>query len=82
MPTGSTPVRLLDGDSVAELTAAAHTLLASHAGDPTPPSLLAPLPAVAASLSSPIRHPCRPVDTADVLFVLLGLRVDDAAVGP
>jgi Fe(II)/alpha-ketoglutarate-dependent arginine beta-hydroxylase len=82
MPTGSTPVRLLDGDSVAELTAAAHTLLAAHGGDSTHPGLLARVPAVAASLSEPIRHACRPVDTADGLFVLRGLRVDDDAVGP
>lgn len=82
MPSGMAPARLLDPDSVAELTAAARTLLSSFDGSPTDPGLLAEVPAVAASLSDPIRHACRPVDTADGLFVLRGLPVDDAAIGP
>lgn len=82
MPSGIAPARLLDPDSVAELTAAARTLLTSFDGSPTDPGLLAQVPAVAASLSEPIRHACRPVDTADGLFVLRGLPVDDAAIGP
>ncbi|MFE9764501.1 TauD/TfdA family dioxygenase [Streptomyces sp. NPDC005808] len=82
MPSGIAPARLLDPDSVAELTAAARTLLASFHGSPNDPGLLAQVPAVAASLSDPIRHACRPVDTADGLFVLRGLPVDDAAIGP
>jgi hypothetical protein len=82
MPSGIAPARLLDPDSVAELTAAARTLLTSFDGSPTDPGLLAEVPAVAASLSDPIRHACRPVDTADGLFVLRGLPVDDAAIGP
>ncbi|MGW0334747.1 TauD/TfdA family dioxygenase [Streptomyces sp. NPDC003011] len=82
MPSGIAPARLLDPDSVAELTAAARTLLASFDGSPTDPGLLAHIPAVTASLSEPIRHACRPVDTADGLFVLRGLPVDDAAIGP
>ncbi|HSY00494.1 MAG TPA: TauD/TfdA family dioxygenase [Streptomyces sp.] len=82
MSTGSTPVRLLDHDSATELTAVAHTLLAEHDGDPTHPGLLARVPSAAASLSDPIRHACRPVDTTDGLFVLRGLNVDDDAVGP
>jgi L-asparagine oxygenase len=82
MPSGIAPARLLDPDSVAELTAAARTLLSSFDGSPTDPGLLARVPAVAASLSDPIRHACRPVDTADGLFVLRGLPVDDAAIGP
>jgi Fe(II)/alpha-ketoglutarate-dependent arginine beta-hydroxylase len=82
MPSGIAPARLLDPDSVAELTAAARTLLTSFDGSPTDPGLLARVPAVAASLSEPIRHACRPVDTADGLFVLRGLPVDDAAIGP
>jgi hypothetical protein len=82
MPSGIAPTRLLDPDSVAELTAAARTLLTSFDGSPTDPGLLAEVPAVAASLSDPIRHACRPVDTADGLFVLRGLSVDDAAIGP
>ncbi|WP_200302461.1 TauD/TfdA family dioxygenase [Streptomyces adelaidensis] len=82
MPSGIAPARLLDPDSVAELTAAARTLLSSFDGSPADPGLLARVPAVAASLSDPIRHACRPVDTADGLFVLRGLPVDDAAIGP
>ncbi|MEH0423066.1 TauD/TfdA family dioxygenase [Streptomyces sp. B21-083] len=82
MSTGTTPVRLLDPDSVAELTAAARTLLTSYDGSSTHPGLLAEAPAAAASLSDRIRHACRPVDTADGLFVLRGLPVDDAALGP
>ncbi|MEE1761423.1 TauD/TfdA family dioxygenase [Streptomyces sp. SP18BB07] len=82
MPTGIAPVRLLDPDSAAELIAAARTLLTSHDGSATAPGLLAEVPAVAASLSDSIRHACRPVDTPDGLFVLRGLPVDDAAIGP
>ncbi|MEU2286119.1 TauD/TfdA family dioxygenase [Streptomyces sp. NPDC013178] len=82
MPTGIAPVRPLDPDSVAELTAAARALLTSYDGSPTHPGLLARIPAAAASLSDRIRHACRPVDTADGLFVLRGLPVDDAALGP
>ncbi|WP_328834802.1 TauD/TfdA family dioxygenase [Streptomyces europaeiscabiei] len=82
MPSGIAPARLLDPDSVTELTAAARTLLTSFNGSPTDPGLLAEVPAAAASLSEPIHHACRPVDTADGLFVLRGLPADDAAIGP
>ncbi|MDT3395106.1 TauD/TfdA family dioxygenase [Streptomyces sp. B1866] len=36
----------------------------------------------AARLSERTRHHCRPVDTADGLFVLRGLPLDDADIGP
>jgi L-asparagine oxygenase len=82
MPTGTAPVRLLDPDSVAQLTAAAHTLLARYDGSSTHPGLLAEVPAAVASLSDAIHHACRPVDTTDGLFVLRGLPVDDTEIGP
>ncbi|MFB7470706.1 TauD/TfdA family dioxygenase [Kitasatospora sp. NPDC056184] len=81
MPTRPAPVRHLDADAVAELTAAAAELLARH-GDPTSPALLADLPAVCARLSGPLRRHLRPVDTPDGLFVLRGLEVDDTGLGP
>ncbi|MFF3737226.1 TauD/TfdA family dioxygenase [Streptomyces sp. NPDC002566] len=82
MPTGTAPVRLLDPDSAARLTAAARSLLAEFDGSSTHPGLLAEVPTVAASLGEAIRHACRPVDTADGLFVLRGLTVDDTEIGP
>ncbi len=38
MPSGIAPARLLDPDSVAELTTAARTLLTSFNGSPTAPA--------------------------------------------
>ncbi|MFJ1791109.1 TauD/TfdA family dioxygenase [Kitasatospora griseola] len=81
MPTCPAPVRRLDPTAVAELTSAAAELLALH-GSATSPGLLADLPAKSAALGEPLRRPLRPVDTADGLFVLRGLRIDDTDLGP
>ncbi|MBV6702375.1 TauD/TfdA family dioxygenase [Kitasatospora aureofaciens] len=81
MPTAPAPVRTLDADQVAELTDTAAKLLAFH-GSATSPALLADLPVMCAQLGEPLRRQLRPVDTADGLFVLRGLNVDDARLGP
>ncbi|MFF2625066.1 TauD/TfdA family dioxygenase [Kitasatospora griseola] len=81
MPTCPAPVRRLDPTAVAELTSAAAELLALH-GSATSPGLLADLPAKSAALGEPLRRRLRPVDTADGLFVLRGLRIDDTDLGP
>ncbi|MET8626471.1 TauD/TfdA family dioxygenase [Kitasatospora sp. NPDC004669] len=81
MPTCPAPVRRLDADAAAELTATAAKLLAFH-GSATSPDLLADLPVMCAQLSERLRHQLRPVDTADGLFVLRGLDVDDVRLGP
>ncbi|MFJ9690893.1 TauD/TfdA family dioxygenase [Kitasatospora sp. NPDC101183] len=81
MPTCPAPVRRLDPALAAELTSAATELLALH-GSPASPALLADLPARCARLSEPLHLRLRPVDTADGLFVLRGLDVDDARLGP
>ncbi|MFI2608948.1 TauD/TfdA family dioxygenase [Kitasatospora sp. NPDC018619] len=81
MPTCPAPVRRLHADAAKELTATAAGLLALH-GSATRPALLADLPAACARLSEPLRHRLRPVDTADGLFVLRGLEIDDTELGP
>ncbi|MFJ2189134.1 TauD/TfdA family dioxygenase [Kitasatospora sp. NPDC087861] len=81
MPACPAPVRPLDAAAVAELTGAADALLVRH-GSATSPGLLADLPTACAALSPALRHTLRPVDTADGLFVLRGLTVDDARLGP
>ncbi|MFC9324211.1 TauD/TfdA family dioxygenase [Kitasatospora sp. NPDC057015] len=82
MPTAApAPVRQLDADHIAELTAVAAELLDAH-GSATHPALLAGLPAARARLGPALHHALRPVDTADGLFVLRGLHVDDAELGP
>ncbi|MFF3066778.1 TauD/TfdA family dioxygenase [Kitasatospora sp. NPDC057904] len=81
MPTCPAPVRRLDTATATELTTTAAKLLAFH-GSATSPSLLADLPVMCAQLSEALRHRLRPVDTADGLFVLRGLTVDDAELGP
>lgn len=81
MPTCPAPVRPLDDAAAAELTALAAKLLADH-NAATSPELLAALPGTCAQLSDTVRHALRPVDTADGLFVLRGLHVDDTALGP
>ncbi|MEV6976565.1 TauD/TfdA family dioxygenase [Kitasatospora sp. NPDC093806] len=80
MPTSPAPVRHLDAGAAAELKATAAKLLAFH-GSATSPSLLADLPVMCAQLGEPLRRQLRPVDTADGLFVLRGLDVDDAVLG-
>lgn len=81
MPTCPAPVRRLDTATATELTTTAAKLLTFH-GSATSPSLLADLPVMCAQLSEALRHRLRPVDTADGLFVLRGLTVDDAELGP
>ncbi|MER8231338.1 TauD/TfdA family dioxygenase [Streptomyces sp. NPDC094049] len=81
MPTCPAPVRPLDAAAAAELTTAAGELLAEH-GSATAPGLLAALPAARASLGEDLHRGLRPVDGPDGLFVLRGLRPDDAGLGP
>ncbi|CAM5271456.1 Oxygenase OS=Streptomyces alboniger OX=132473 GN=CP975_28170 PE=3 SV=1 [Streptomyces alboniger] len=81
MPTCPAPVRPLDSTAADELTAAAAKLLADH-GSATSPELLAALPEACARLCDEVRHALRPVDTADGLFVLRGLHLDDTELGP
>ncbi|GAA1220563.1 clavaminate synthase family protein [Kitasatospora nipponensis] len=82
MPTAAAPapVRLLDAEHVAELTTIATELLDIH-GLATSPALLADLPRVRTRLSAGLHRVLRPVDTADGLFVLRGLTVEDADLG-
>ncbi|MFJ8041673.1 TauD/TfdA family dioxygenase [Kitasatospora sp. NPDC096147] len=82
MPTAAVPapVRQLEAGHIAELTAIAAELLDIH-GSATSPALLADLPQVRARLSAGLHHVLRPVDTADGLFVVRGLTVDDAELG-
>ncbi|MFE7335089.1 TauD/TfdA family dioxygenase [Streptomyces griseus] len=80
MPTCPAPVRPLDPAAAAELTTAAAELLAEH-GSATSPELLAALPDACARLGSTVRQALRPVDTADGLFVLRGLHLDDTELG-
>ncbi|MFC8448626.1 TauD/TfdA family dioxygenase [Kitasatospora sp. NPDC057223] len=83
MPTAAAPapVRLLDAHHVAELTTTAAELLDIH-GSATSPALLAGLAPAGRRLSRQLHDALRPVDTADGLFVLRGLHVDDAELGP
>ncbi|WP_312885539.1 TauD/TfdA family dioxygenase [Streptomyces physcomitrii] len=81
MPTSPAPVRPLDVIGATELTTTAAGLLAEH-GSATAPGLLAHLPSACAGLGEGVRHALRPVDTADGLFVLRGLDIDTAALGP
>lgn len=80
MPSPAAPLRQLDRAAMDELTETAAELLAFH-GSATNPELLADLPLRASRLGADLRHALRPVDTADGLFVLRGLDVDDAALG-
>ncbi|MCB5179035.1 TauD/TfdA family dioxygenase [Streptomyces antimicrobicus] len=82
MSTAAAPVRQLDARTVGELRDAAEELLAEFGTSATSPELLARVREVATGFSAALRHHCRPVDTADGLFVLRGLPVDDAAAGP
>ncbi|MFI1968636.1 oxygenase [Streptomyces cinnamoneus] len=76
------PVRQLDPASVAELRRSAARVLDAFGSSATHPGLLARIAREAAALSPAVRHQCRPVDTAHGLFVLRGLEVDDAGIGP
>ncbi|MGW6412602.1 TauD/TfdA family dioxygenase [Streptomyces vinaceus] len=82
MPTAATaPVRQLDADHVTELTSLAAELLDIHSSA-TSPALLADLNHACRRLSQGLRNTLRPVDTADGLFVLRGLHIDDSELGP
>ncbi|RSS58161.1 TauD/TfdA family dioxygenase [Streptomyces sp. WAC06614] len=76
------PVRQLDPATVRELREAAQTLLAEFGTSATSPELLAGIRRSADRAGRALRHHCRPVDTADGLFLLRGLDVDDATLGP
>ncbi|GHC54727.1 TauD/TfdA family dioxygenase [Streptomyces cinnamoneus] len=82
MSTGSAPLRLLDDASAGELYRAAEEILTECGTDTTSPGLLWRVRERAARLGEPLRHQCRPVDTDAGLFVLRGLPVDDAGLGP
>ncbi|MCB5909089.1 TauD/TfdA family dioxygenase [Streptomyces pinistramenti] len=82
MSTGAAPVRQLDAACVGELRHAAEKILTEFGTSATSPELLARVAEFAGALSDPIRHALRPVDTDDGLFVLRGLEVDDAEIGP
>ncbi|MFE3590476.1 TauD/TfdA family dioxygenase [Streptomyces niveus] len=80
MPTAA-PVRRLDSGHVTELTALAAELLGLHTSA-TSPALLAGLAPACRRLSPGLREALRPVESADGLFVLRGLRVEDTELGP
>ncbi|WP_431040572.1 TauD/TfdA family dioxygenase [Streptomyces sp. P1-3] len=82
MSTAIAPVRQLDARTVDELRQAAEKILDEFGTSATSPQLLERVAEVAGEFGDTLRHHCRPVDTADGLFVLRGLDVDDAAVGP
>ncbi|MBT2421073.1 TauD/TfdA family dioxygenase [Streptomyces sp. ISL-22] len=82
MPTGAAPIRQLDAHAVDELTETAQKILADFGSSAARPELLRRVAASATRLGETIRHHCRPVDTDDGLFVLRGLPVDDAGIGP
>nr|WSW47154.1 TauD/TfdA family dioxygenase [Streptomyces sp. NBC_01001] len=81
MSTAAAPVRQLDAQTVGELRQAAEKILAEFGTSATSPQLLARVAETAATLSRTLREHCRPVDTADGLYILRGLEVDDEAVG-
>ncbi|MFB7286687.1 TauD/TfdA family dioxygenase [Actinacidiphila glaucinigra] len=82
MSTAAAPIRQLDPETVGELRQAAEDILEEFGTSTTSPALLEQVAHSAAQLSETLRHQCRPVDTADGLFVMRGLAVDDHAVGP
>ncbi|GHG72923.1 TauD/TfdA family dioxygenase [Streptomyces griseocarneus] len=82
MSTGVAPVRPLDAASAAELHRAAARILAECGTSATSPHLLRRVAESAAALPGPARRHLRPADTDHGLFVLRGLAVDDAAIGP
>ncbi|MEU1024463.1 TauD/TfdA family dioxygenase [Streptomyces sp. NPDC005904] len=76
------PVRQLDPHSVGELRTAARKILDEFGTSATSPRLLERVEQSLAGFGDTLRHHCRPVDTDDGLFVLRGLDVDDAEIGP
>ncbi|MFJ9817714.1 TauD/TfdA family dioxygenase [Streptomyces sp. NPDC101151] len=81
MSTAAAPVRQLDARTLGELRQAAEKLLAEFNTSATSPELLARVREISGGFSDELRHHCRPVDTADGLFVLRGLEVDDTEIG-
>ncbi|MFF5701443.1 TauD/TfdA family dioxygenase [Streptomyces sp. NPDC012794] len=81
MSTAAAPVRQLNPHTAGELRDAAEKLLATFGTSATSPALLARVQEVAGGFGDALRHQCRPVDTADGLFVLRGLAVHDGAIG-
>jgi L-asparagine oxygenase len=77
----SAPVRQLTPRTVAELRAAAEQMLEEFNTSATSPALLERVAKDASGFSDALRRDCRPVETADGLFVLRGLNVDDASIG-
>ncbi|MFC9243121.1 TauD/TfdA family dioxygenase [Streptomyces sp. NPDC057136] len=81
MSMAAAPVRQLDAHTVGELRRAAEKILDEFGTSATSPELLERVAQTADEFSVTLRRHCRPVDTADGLFVLRGLDVDDRAVG-
>ncbi|MGW0547478.1 TauD/TfdA family dioxygenase [Streptomyces altiplanensis] len=82
MSTAAAPVRQLDTRTADELRRAAEEILAESGTSAVSRPLLEQVARRAGEFSGTLRHHCRPVDTADGLFVLRGLEVDDEALGP
>ncbi|MFF7884003.1 TauD/TfdA family dioxygenase [Streptomyces sp. NPDC020794] len=82
MSTAAAPVRTLDAHSVGELRRAAEKILAEFGTSATSEALLKRVAQAADAFGDTLRHHCRPVDTADGLYVLAGLDVDDHDLGP
>ncbi|MGW0561777.1 TauD/TfdA family dioxygenase [Streptomyces sp. NPDC003016] len=82
MSTAAAPVRQLDAHTVGDLRRAAEKTLAAFGTSAASRPLLERVAQQADEFSDTLRHHCRPVDTADGLFVLRGLEVDDEAIGP
>ncbi|QIK10174.1 TauD/TfdA family dioxygenase [Streptomyces sp. Je 1-4] len=82
MSTAAAPVRTLDDRTASELRRTAEKILAEFGASTATPLLLTEVAQAAAGFDDTLRHHCRPVDTADGLFVLRGLDVDDDAIGP
>jgi hypothetical protein len=79
---GAAPVRQLAPHDVDELTRTARKILAEFGSSAARPELLRRVASSAARLGKTIHQACRPVDTADGLYVLRGLPVDDGEIGP
>ncbi|MFF4602866.1 TauD/TfdA family dioxygenase [Streptomyces sp. NPDC001339] len=82
MSTANTPVRQLDAPAVDELRHIAEKILGEFGTSATTAALLGRVAHAVGGFSDALRHHCRPVDTADGLFVLRGLDVNDDAIGP
>ncbi|MFE7777107.1 TauD/TfdA family dioxygenase [Streptomyces sp. NPDC057445] len=82
MSTAAAPVRQLDARTTGELRRAAEKILAEFGTSATSPQLLEQVARTAGQFGDPLRRHCRPVDTADGLFVLRGPDVDDETAGP